>query len=174
MLWFSQRKYSNIQQIYLTFFFTTGWPPKNYKCLNSSCGGAFVSESFVFRSVHWWALQGQGHITVNKAVISIIYIVVHTWPLCSAQILMDGVNPQESNPTISLQSHNIWVFRLFLYEAQESIFKITPSFWEKNSRKSLWYGLSKLPQNRHFERSLLTITLRDPAPLTQILPPCMP
>ena len=38
----------------------------------------------------------QGHVTVNKPVISIIYIVVHTWPLCSAQSLVDGVNPLES------------------------------------------------------------------------------
>ena len=40
--------------------------------------------------------KGQGHVTVNKPVISIIYIVARTWPLCSAQILVDGVNPQES------------------------------------------------------------------------------
>ena len=37
--------------------------------------------------------MGQGHITVNKPVISVIYIVAHMWPLCSAQILVDGVNP---------------------------------------------------------------------------------
>ena len=41
-------------------------------------------------------LKGRGHVTVNKPVISIIYIVVQTWPLCSAQILVDGVNLQES------------------------------------------------------------------------------
>ena len=41
-------------------------------------------------------LQEQGHVSVNKPVISIIYIVAHTWPLCSVQILVDGVNPQES------------------------------------------------------------------------------
>ena len=41
-------------------------------------------------------LNGQGHVTVKKLFISIIYIVVHTWPLCSAQIVVDGVNPQES------------------------------------------------------------------------------
>ena len=39
-------------------------------------------------------LKAQGHVTVNKLVISIIYIVAHTWPLCSAQILVDGVNLQ--------------------------------------------------------------------------------
>ena len=39
-------------------------------------------------------LKGQGHITANKPVISMIYIVTHTWPLCSAQILVDGVNPK--------------------------------------------------------------------------------
>ena len=38
-------------------------------------------------------LKGQGHVTVNKPAISIIYIIAHTWPLCSAQILVDGVNP---------------------------------------------------------------------------------
>ena len=38
-------------------------------------------------------LKGQGHVTVNKPVVSTIYIVAHTWPLCSAQILVDGVNP---------------------------------------------------------------------------------
>ena len=39
-------------------------------------------------------LKAQGHVTVNKPVISMIYIVGHTWPLCSAQILVDGENPQ--------------------------------------------------------------------------------
>ena len=39
-------------------------------------------------------VRGQGHITVNKPVISVTYIAAHTWPLCSAQILVDGVNPQ--------------------------------------------------------------------------------
>ena len=40
------------------------------------------------------SLKGQCHVTVNKPVISMIYIVSHTWPLCSAQILVDGVNPR--------------------------------------------------------------------------------
>ena len=40
------------------------------------------------------SLKAQGHVTVNKPVISMIYIVCHTWPLFSAQILVDGVNPQ--------------------------------------------------------------------------------
>ena len=39
-------------------------------------------------------LKAQDHVTVNKPVISMIYIIAHTWPLCSAQILVDGVNPQ--------------------------------------------------------------------------------
>ena len=42
------------------------------------------------------AMKEQGHVTVNKPVISMIYIVGHTWPLFSAQILVDGVNPQQS------------------------------------------------------------------------------
>ena len=41
-------------------------------------------------------LKGQGHVTVNKPVISRIYIVAHMWPLCSTQISVDGVNPLES------------------------------------------------------------------------------
>ena len=39
-------------------------------------------------------LKGQRHVTVKKPVISMIYIVSHTWPLCSAQILVYGVNPR--------------------------------------------------------------------------------
>ena len=31
-------------------------------------------------------LKGQGHVTANKPVISRIYIIAHTWLLCSAQI----------------------------------------------------------------------------------------
>ena len=42
------------------------------------------------------SLKEQGHVPVNKPIISIIYIVAHKWSLCSAQILVDGVNPQES------------------------------------------------------------------------------
>ena len=42
-------------------------------------------------------IKGQDHVTVSEPVISIIYIFAHTWPLCSAQILVDGVNPQESH-----------------------------------------------------------------------------
>ena len=41
-----------------------------------------------------WTLKKLGQETVKKSVISIIYIAAHTWLLCSAQILVDGVNPQ--------------------------------------------------------------------------------
>ena len=41
-----------------------------------------------------YILKAQGHVTVNKPVISVIYIITYTWPLCSAQSLVDGVNPQ--------------------------------------------------------------------------------
>ena len=51
--------------------------------------------------LQYGTLKGTGHVTVNKPVISIIYIVVHTWPLCSGQILVDGVNPLESYLQIS-------------------------------------------------------------------------
>ena len=46
-------------------------------------------------------LKEQGHVTVNKPVISIIYIVSRTWPLCSAEILVDGVNPLTGGGGIS-------------------------------------------------------------------------
>ena len=45
--------------------------------------------------LHYFNLKGQDHVTVNKPAMYIIYIVAHTWPLCSAQILVDGLNPQE-------------------------------------------------------------------------------
>ena len=38
-------------------------------------------------------LKRQGHVTVNKAVISRIYIVVQMWPFSSEQLLVDEVNP---------------------------------------------------------------------------------
>ena len=38
-------------------------------------------------------LWGQGHVTVNRPVISIIYIVAHICSSRSAQILVDRVNP---------------------------------------------------------------------------------
>ena len=41
-------------------------------------------------------LKGQGHVTVKKPFIFMIYIVAQTWPICSAQILVGGVNPQPS------------------------------------------------------------------------------
>ena len=33
-----------------------------------------------------------GHVTVNKPVIPTIYIVAYTWPLYSAQFLVNAVN----------------------------------------------------------------------------------
>ena len=39
-------------------------------------------------------LKGSGDVTVNKPVISIICVLIHTWQLCSAKISMDGVNQQ--------------------------------------------------------------------------------
>ena len=42
--------------------------------------------------VHTAVIKGQGQVAVNKPVTSRIYTVVNTWPSCSAQILVDGVN----------------------------------------------------------------------------------
>ena len=42
---------------------------------------------------------------ICKYIISKIYVVFDTWPLCSAQILVDRVNSQQSyskNPPLSL------------------------------------------------------------------------
>ena len=47
------------------------------------------------RQLDWFLiihLKEQGHVTVNKSVISRIYIVAQMWPLCSVQIFVDGVN----------------------------------------------------------------------------------
>ena len=40
-----------------------------------------VAQSLVQYYCNSRLLKGQGHITVNKPVISSIYIVAHTWPL---------------------------------------------------------------------------------------------
>ena len=45
--------------------------------------GALLSKRFLGRL---------GHVIVSKHVVSTIYIVAHMWPLCSAQIWVDGVN----------------------------------------------------------------------------------
>ena len=59
-------------------------------------------------------------------------------------------------PPISLQYCNMYVL-LFLYE------KNPPSkyrlHFERSNGKSLWYGLSKILQNRHFKRSLFIMWL---------------
>ena len=39
-------------------------------------------------------LKGLVHVTANKPAISMIDIAAHMWPLCSEQILVEGVNPQ--------------------------------------------------------------------------------
>ena len=46
---------------------------------------------------HKWhqILMAQGHVTVSKTCY--LYIVSYSWPLCSAHILVDGVNPLESH-----------------------------------------------------------------------------
>ena len=56
--------------------------------------GARATENILeFLRAIWDRIKGQGHVTVNLPVNSRIYIVAHTWPLCSVQILVDGVNP---------------------------------------------------------------------------------
>ena len=65
---------------------------------NNFSGHPAVSDKSIYQIVQFFStvLKGQGHVTVNQPIISIIYIVAHTWPLCSAHILVDGVNPLES------------------------------------------------------------------------------
>ena len=53
---------------------------------------AVVKEKSPYKYVLIFLLKGQGHATVNKPVISWIYIVAHTWPLCSPQISVHGVH----------------------------------------------------------------------------------
>ena len=112
------------------------------------------------------SLKGQGHVTVNKPVNSIIYILVHTWPLCSTQILVDGLNPQGSyfqkSTNISAVIQHMSVSFVFLRSSRAHLQNST-FILKKNRRMSLLYGRSKVLPNRHFKRSLFT--LRDPAPL---------
>ena len=51
--------------------------------------GDIVQEEIDFRAFRMVSLKVQGDVTINKPVISIIYIVSHTWPLCSARIFTE-------------------------------------------------------------------------------------
>ena len=75
-------------------------------------------------------LKGQGYVTVNKPVISLIYIVAHTWPLC---FCTEFGGWGESTIKLLLKIYQYLcnrarTFCLFLDEVQESIFKIEPLF----------------------------------------------
>ena len=65
-------------------------------CIFSASASLFSSTKQFARQLEAKKLQlplkGQCHVAVNKPVISRIYIVAHTWPLCFVQILVDGVN----------------------------------------------------------------------------------
>ena len=79
-------------QFYKTLF-------ADFKIWNLCCENLYASSvinntKLSSQRYSYLTLQGRDHATVNKPVISIVYIVAHTWPLCSAQILVDGVNPQ--------------------------------------------------------------------------------
>ena len=83
------------------------------------------------KSLQRGRVNGQGHVTEDKPVTCIICICTHTRPLCSVQILVDGVIHKK----VLLQIHQYLCnhttyecFVMFLYEMQESIFKITLSF----------------------------------------------
>ena len=62
--------------------------------LTKMCSPIAADQSYFLSA----KLKGLDHVTVNRPVIPMIYIVVmifaHTWPLCSAQILMDRMNSQ--------------------------------------------------------------------------------
>ena len=110
-------------------------------------------------------LMGQGHVTVNKPVISIIYIVVHTWPLCPAQILVNGVNPQESyfqkSTNISAIVQHMSVSFVSLRSTRVHLQNNT--FILRKTVESLCdMAYQEDCKNHLFERSFFT--LRDPAP----------
>ena len=71
---------------------------------------------------------------------------------------MDGANPQESYFQKSANISAIVQRMSVLFVSRQS-----RKSSEKGSGKSLRYGLLKILQNRHIERSLFTIL--DPAPL---------
>ena len=54
--------------------------------------------------------KGQGHVIVNKPIISRIYIVVHTWPLCSADVTKtrNKQNKPVTSGTSKEQVSNKW------------------------------------------------------------------
>ena len=76
----------------LWFFILAKVPRHVYSTARKTFQHNFDSPSYLvqdFSHVLKVSLKEQGHVTVNKPVISRIYIVAHTWPLRSAQILVD-------------------------------------------------------------------------------------
>ena len=112
-------------------------------------------------------LKAQGHVTVNKPFISIIYIVSHTWSLCSARILVDGMNPLESyfqkSTNISAIIQHMSVSFVSLQSSRVHLQNSTVIL------RNILEDLCDMADQKYckivnFERSLFT--LRDPTPLT--------
>ena len=62
--------------------------PQKQHLFNETSGGRSLGVRIAYS-----LLKGKGNVTVTKPVISRIYIVAHTWPLCYAKTSVDGVNP---------------------------------------------------------------------------------
>ena len=55
-----------------------------------------VLPEYINNDILQYLIKGAGSRNRKQTCYLYIYIVSHTWPLCSAQILVDGVNPLES------------------------------------------------------------------------------
>ena len=116
-------------------------------------------------------LKGPGHVTVNKPDISIIYIAVKKYPLCSAQILVDRVNPQKSSfekppPPPPRDPCNRTTYDCFICFSRTSRVHLqNNTFILRKVVENLCVKDYKNRAKSSFERSLFT--LRDPAPLNQ-------
>ena len=126
-----------------------------------------VSDRAVF--VERLKLKGEVHVAVNKPAISRIYIVDHTWPLCSVQILVDGVNPLESyfqkstsiSPIVQHMSVSFVSLRRSRVHFQNNAFilrKIMENHCDMADQKYCKIVVSKE----------VLFTLRDPAPLSLV------
>ena len=137
-------------------------------CLESSLS----EKSLHLRYRTCLKLKEQGHVTVNTPVISMIYIFAHMWPLCSAKILVDWENPQESyfqkstkiSAIVQYTSVSFVSLRKTRVHLQNDAFILrikVENLCDMAYQRCCF-------QNRHFERSLFT--LRDPAPLNRNIP----
>ena len=78
---------------YFSISFINGMVTLQQRLLRGLPSKIIPFKKHTIQIIKLFDLKEQGHVTANKPVISRIYVAAHMWPLCSAQIMVDGVNP---------------------------------------------------------------------------------